>query len=54
MEHSTDSRLFVDKCLQDCGGGNSRFHRFFGTLLAFLFGIPCVFVYGFGFFELIP
>ena len=33
---------------------NSRFHKLFGTLLALNFGIPCLFIYGFGFFELLP
>jgi hypothetical protein len=33
---------------------NSRFHKIFVLLLAFNFGIPCIFMYGFGFFELMP
>jgi hypothetical protein len=33
---------------------NSRFHKVFVTLLAFNFGIPALFMYGFGFFELMP
>lgn len=33
---------------------NSRFHKIFVSLLAFNFGIPALFMYGFGFFELMP
>jgi hypothetical protein len=33
---------------------NSLFHKIFVTLLAFNFGIPAIFMYGFGFFELMP
>lgn len=33
---------------------NSRFHMIFVSLLAFNFGIPAIFMYGFGFFELMP
>ena len=55
-----DSEEFVDRCLIECctvNGGtntNSRFQKLFVTLLAINFGIPCLFIYGFGFFELMP
>jgi hypothetical protein len=47
----------VVKEVSSCEGTtstNSRFHKIFVTLLAFNFGIPALFMYGFGFFELMP
>ncbi|TNV73205.1 hypothetical protein FGO68_gene6950 [Halteria grandinella] len=52
-----DTDQFVERYIRECNPGqqtNSRFHRLFVTLLAFNFGIPCIFIYGFGFFELMP
>lgn len=50
----------MEKCIvavslsTDGASTNSRFHKLFGTLLALNFGIPCLFIYGFGFYELLP
>ena len=55
-----DSDEFVDRCITECStttgstNSNSLFHKIFVTVLAFNFGVPCLFVYGFGFFELMP
>jgi hypothetical protein len=58
------SEDFVDKCIKECskshgaksgvGTTNSRFHKIFVSILALNFGFPALFMYGFGFFELMP
>ena len=39
-----DKIKFVDKCIEDCGGGLSKFHLIFLTIVGSLFGMPCIFV----------
>lgn len=36
------------------GSTNSFFHKIFITVLGINFGMQCIFIYGFGFFELMP
>lgn len=56
----TISDELVDRCIKECSikpgtdNANSRFHKIFVSLLAFNFGLPALFMYGFGFFELMP
>lgn len=49
-----DSIKFVDRCFNECGGENARFQKVFASMLAMLFGIQSIFIYGFGFFEQVP
>ncbi len=55
-----NSEELVNRCIRECSikqgtdNANSRFHKIFVSLLAFNFGFPALFMYGFGFFELMP
>lgn len=49
-----DSNKFVDRCIIKSGGRFNLFRKIFATLLASLFGIQSLFIFGFGFFETMP